>query len=108
LYRAEALWSQIDRKTEHSLLTDLLNLCPDDRETKIELLGSLVRSFEYMQHEWPAGILYGFDGATAEECAEILREIQIAKRLDSEDRYCAFLASFEARVIEYQARLKAY
>ena len=32
--------------------------------------------FEYSLHELPSGVLYGQDGATAEECSEMISELK--------------------------------
>jgi hypothetical protein len=56
-------------------------------------------------HEWPGGILFGTDGATRQECDQILQEVEYAKKLDLGARHSIFLSIFEARVLEYIDRL---
>jgi hypothetical protein len=40
--------------------------------------------FEYALHELPTGVLYGHDGATIEQCGELLEELADYKRLADE------------------------
>ncbi|MCW1921830.1 hypothetical protein OKA05_04655 [Luteolibacter arcticus] len=37
--------------------------------------------FDYALHELPLGVLYGHDGATIEECGELLEELEGYERL---------------------------
>src|SRR5690348_5477105 len=63
LYSARWLHSQVDFKSEYQLLKELYEITPDEM-TRNQLLRSNLTWFEYCQHEWPAGILYGMDGAS--------------------------------------------
>ena len=103
--QAAALWSQVGWKTEWSLLRELLQLTPEDDDLRQELLLSHVRSFGYMEHEWPRGIVYGVDGPSVEECQHILDEIQDALLLDTGREHHNHILAFKAKVIEYRARL---
>ena len=105
LYRADHLWIRLDRRTEHGLLMELHALCPSDKEVRLSLLQSYIRQFSYMVHEWPAGILYGYDGASQEECTHILLDVEHGRRLDIEGVYATFLSDVESKVLEYVARL---
>jgi hypothetical protein len=105
LYRADHLWTQVGRKTEQGLLAQLHTQCPSDDEVRQALLQSHLRDFQYMVHEWPAGILYGHDGASAEECQLILSDLRLARQLDSSHANGAFFDDFENKVTEYQSRL---
>jgi hypothetical protein len=105
LYQCDHLWMQIDRKTDYALLKELVELCPDDDGARNDLLSRQIEGFHYSVHEWPAGILYGRDGATIEECIEILEEVAYARSLDRGFLHERFLNDFEAKVHEYQQRL---
>ena len=106
IYRMDALYAAIGRKSEFELLKEVYVLEPSE-ETRRLLLQADIQWFRYCQHEWPSGILYGFDGATTEECEEILQEIEFAKGLDEKAGFAAFLTGFEQKVREYQRRLSA-
>ena len=67
LYRARNLWAQIDFITEHGLLRQWRALAPESVSARNALLEKMIEGFEYSEHEWPAGILYGMNGANKEE-----------------------------------------
>lgn len=105
LYSAKQLWAQIGGKTEEGLLRQLFALCPTDVEVRVELLSNLIKSFEYMIHEWPAGILYSHNGATAEECLIIHADIDFARQLDVSFNHLQFLDDFSDKLCVYQKRI---
>ncbi|MFZ2828573.1 hypothetical protein [Hydrogenophaga sp.] len=107
LYGAEHLWAQIGRQTGMQLAERLLALKPDDRQTQARVLAHLIEWFRYSEHEWPAGILYGNDGATALQCDEVLFEVRRARTLDEACVHSAFLNQFEEKVQQYIQRLGA-
>lgn len=107
LYRAPALWESIDYVSELQLLARAYTLDPEHDEIRQHLLAALLKWFRYCQHEWPTGILYGTDGATPAQCAEILDDIRLARSLDSAGKHEPFLQEFEARTREHQQRLAA-
>lgn len=107
LYQASALWEQIDRKSEYQLLDQLLSITPHDAEARAELLAVQIDWLRHCGHEWPSGILYGNDGATLRQCAEIEQAVTKARALDLCRNYSAFLTEFEAKLDEYVSRLKA-
>jgi len=104
LRSSQKLWQQIGLKTEHELLLELVAICPDDDDARTQLLERKVDGFRYSVHEWPAGILYGCDGANVEQCNEILNDIAHARKLDLKHEYSEFLSGFESKVLEYRER----
>lgn len=105
LYRAPALHALVGFKSKRQFLAQAYAQEPTEEIRRL-LLEARLREFEYSQHEWPAGILYGMDGATLAECDEIRNEIAFARELD-EGRHAEFLDAFEGKVNEYRARLLA-
>ena len=105
LYKAEHLWSQVGYQTEMQLAEHRLELTPNDIATKERVLGHLINWFQYSEHEWPAGILYGSDGATEPQCQEILQSIHKARSLDNGQVHSQYLNQFEAKVHQYIHRL---
>ena len=89
-------------KGKYGFLLEAYTLLPDE-ETRQKLLGSLCGDLDYAQHEWPAGILIGSNGATLEECEEYLKDVVFARTLDDGDER-EFLDTFEARVKTYMER----
>ena len=105
LYTREHLWAQIDRKAELDLREELVTRVPEDARARRELVDCFIEAFRYMAHEWPAGILYGHDGATADQCLEILADAQRALQLDVEQRHHTFIHDFADKVRIYQQRM---
>ena len=105
LYKAEHLWSQIGHQTEMQLAELRLELTPNDLQAKARVLRHLIEWFNYCEHEWPAGILYGSDGATEPQCQEILQSLRKARELDEERVHSHYLNQFETKVHQYIHRL---
>lgn len=66
---------------------------------------SVRRWLEYTIHEWPSGVLYGADGATPEECNEILEATQELRRLDNSASCSSFASNVEEKTLRYRERL---
>jgi len=105
LHQSDALWRSVGYKTELGFLEELLSLDPDDHQLRKEVLSRHLDWFSYAAHEWPAGILYGQDGASARECEEIRATVAEARALDVENLHGEFLAEFERKLAEYMARI---
>lgn len=105
LYAAPPLHALIGYKSEQQLLREAYRIEPND-EIRQLLLRTLLDGFAYRQHEWPAGILSGMDGASAAACDEILAEVSFARTLDADAAHEPFLQEFERRTREYQQRLQ--
>jgi len=106
IYTGTQLWEQIERKTELTLREELVARAPEDARARRELVDCLVAMFHHNAHEWPRGILYGMDGASASQCLEILAGAQRALELDVERRHQAFIEDFVTKVQLYQQRLQ--
>ena len=105
LYQSKQLWEKIEMKTDYALLKELLVLSPQNEQVESELLSKQLEWFRYSAHEWPAGILYGQDGATANQCIEILEEVCLARKINKDALNEVFLSEFESKVREYRQRL---
>lgn len=105
VYADPSLHAQIGFKGERQLFREAFELHQSD-EMRDRLLSAHLSEFEYCAHEWPAGILYGTDGATAEECREILEDLDFARALDDGTNE-TFLNEFEQKVHEYRQRLSS-
>lgn len=62
-------------RTEHGLILEAVRRDTSDLRSKRRLRAILRGRFEYSLHELPSGVLYAQDGATAEQCAEMLDEL---------------------------------
>jgi hypothetical protein len=105
LHRSESLWRQVDGKTSTQLLKEFLKLCPGDEEVRRELLSKVIDWMRYSIHEWPTGILYDHNGASIDQCKEIVDELGEIRQLDTDQIYTEFFADFESKVREYIDRL---
>lgn len=56
-------------------------------------------------HEWPAGILYGADGATTDECKEILSVLDEVEELDEVGSHSNLLNDVRTKTQQYIERL---
>lgn len=104
LYDNKTLHAKIGFQSDWQLLAEAYNLQPNE-PTRKQLLEAHIRGFLYRQHEWPAGILAGANGANLDECEAILQEVSFARELDSDSLHAAFLNEFEKKVEAYKARL---
>lgn len=105
LYRAKNIWAQVDFITEHALLKIWNTLEPANGQAKAALLRKMIEWFGYSEHEWPAGILYGMNGASLEQCSEIAYAIGEARMLDVNRNYTSYLIEFEKKLNSYMQRL---
>lgn len=64
-------------RSAHGLLLAALEMDRNDALARGRLLHILRSRFEYALHELPAGVLYGQDGATAEQCDEMEEELLV-------------------------------
>lgn len=108
LYKATALWEQVDCMTEGQLLEQLLSITPHDTDLQDRILAIRIDSLRHCVHEWPRGILYGMNGATLEQCAEIEQAAAEARIRDLKGDYSEFVTDFEDKLREYVRRMEAY
>lgn len=71
-------------RTELGLLLAALRHDPADHRSRRRLLEKRAERLCFSLHELPAGVLYGMDGATAEQCGELERELEEFCRLAAE------------------------
>lgn len=82
LYSSTSDWASLDYVTEEQLVYRLLELDPHDAWAKRQRVEQLKNWLQYTVHEWPSGILYGTDGATLEQCDEIIDAVNELRELD--------------------------
>lgn len=86
LYHSPACSAQLpeDQRSEHGLLLLAVQNDPADMRAKKRLLMVMRSRFDYILHELPSGVLYGHNGATINECDELMRELPDYERLAGE------------------------
>jgi len=62
-------------RTEHGLILEAISRDASDQRSKRRLRAILRDRFEYSLHELPSGVLYGQNGATVEQCSEMISEL---------------------------------
>jgi len=101
LYKSPSCQDQLpeNQRSEFGLLLRAVQDDPNDTRAKKRLLSLMRSRFDYALHELPAGVLYGHDGATIEQCDELLVELSDYERLAME-----FGAEEEDRELIAQSR----
>lgn len=102
LYKSPSCRDQLpeNQRSEHGLLLRAVQDDPGDTRAKNRLRLLMRSRFDYVLHELPCGVLYGNDGATIEQCDELMEELgdyeQLLEELGSEDtdRYLIAEARF--------------
>jgi hypothetical protein len=105
LYQMKEIHAELGHPTDSSLLRECYEIDPSQEDVRVALLETDVRWFRYCIHEWPAGVLYGNDGATPEQCEEILKAIAFARTLDHAGQFAGLLDDVERKTTEYIKRM---
>ncbi len=105
LYGDKEAHKQVGYLTEEDLTRQLFRLEPNNTWAKQQLLTILIRCLEYTIHEWPMGVLYGRDGATLEQCDEILEAVQELRFLDTDGLHYELASDVESKTRAYKLRL---
>ncbi|WP_224240090.1 hypothetical protein [Hyalangium gracile] len=108
---AGRLWEQLppDAQTSFAMLRRAAEWSPDDVRVTVPLVEHLTAWFHHAMHELPMGVLYGMNGASVEQCGEMLEELErlegLIRRLGWEDRYARMLEYWRRQVRCYAAYL---
>ena len=105
LYGARQLHEQVGFKDATQLLKDAFAVDPNSISVRLALLDSLLSRFAHAAHEWPRGILWGMDGATLEQCNELMREVSLARELDGDRSRATLIDEFERKLHQYRGLL---
>jgi hypothetical protein len=83
LYKSPDCQRQLrhEHRSEIGLLREALLVDAGDELARSRLIKSLQWQLEYSLHELPAGVLYGHNGATIEQCGELRAELDEFARL---------------------------
>ncbi|TVM33688.1 hypothetical protein [Oceanidesulfovibrio marinus] len=91
---------------ESKCLVKAVELDPEDYVAKAVLLLRLIDAFEYVQHEWPNGLVYYYKIFDLQKCAEFKSKVALARELDVKKQYGEFLDKFEERIKTYERRFR--
>ncbi len=67
--------------TENGFLREALRHDPGNQKARTRLIRVLASQLDYALHELPAGVLFGWNGATIEECREWLDSLENFREL---------------------------
>lgn len=111
LYKSPSCSEQLPEKqrSQHGLLLRAVHDDPTDIRAKKRLLALMRSRFEYVLHEIPTGVLFGHDGATIEQCDELIMELsdyeRLAHEIGSEDADLDLIAEGRFHIPAYQRYL---
>ncbi|MDP6634659.1 MAG: hypothetical protein QGG42_07170 [Phycisphaerae bacterium] len=105
LYSDGSAHRELEWISEEQLIRRYLALCPDDNWATGRHKELLARWLAHTIHEWPAGVLYGNDGATVEQCGEILEAITELAAIDRDSSYRSLCDDVKEKTVEYRDRL---
>lgn len=77
---------QPEEATELGLLLAAIRHDPVDRRSRLRLIEKIADRLRFSLHEVPAGVLYGMDGASPEQCQELEAELEEFCRLIAQER----------------------
>jgi hypothetical protein len=72
LFRYRAGWEALGRPGEVDLWKEAYRRDPSFEDARAKLVVSTANFIRYTLHELPAGVLYGTDGATLEQCDDLV------------------------------------
>lgn len=104
-WEGETSFAKDFAEPEEGILGRLSRLAPDNETVRTEHLNHIISHLDHCIHEWPAGVLYGMNGATLEQCEDLHEAVAMARNLDGQKQYEEFLADFETKLSAYQDRL---
>jgi hypothetical protein len=111
LYRCPSCLERLgpDRSSEGALLQAALAHDPNDSRSRQQLIQLIASRLRYTLHELPTGVLFGVDGATADECDELLAELEEFRALiavaDQSADYTQLVAECEHHYRAYERYL---
>ena len=98
-------------RTSEALLMEALRVNPQDQRARLKLVEHLASYLDYTLHELPAGVLWGRDGATAEQCVELQGLLadfrEHTDRLQETTRYTDLIKDCELHFRSYREYLLA-
>ena len=98
LFSAKHLHGQINFLGGYELFEKAYQLHPTSKKIREELLASIIRGFDYCDHEWPAGLLINSEEDSFET---IMLDIELARKLDQKGLCRERLLEFETRVATF-------
>ena len=108
IYQTKGLFEELGSLDEIDFYKKCHEIDPANNVGNSLLLCSILNWFSYCEHEWPAGILYGNDGATIEQCEDIRNETKFALSLTAEQADIDFIEQFSEKLVQHEMRLNKF
>ncbi len=112
IYRCESCIREIPEELQSPelLLREELRLNPNDKRTGLMLVSCMAGYVVHTLHELPDGVLYGMDGASISECAELIEYIiefqELVDRFGVRDNYRELIHDATFHYNAYRAYLQ--
>ncbi|GHU22712.1 hypothetical protein FACS1894172_05330 [Spirochaetia bacterium] len=106
LIQNQKLWKIINYKSSIQIIRECYDLDPNNTEVIDIYLELKIQWIAYSIHEWPSGILIGMNGATAEQCKELVKELPFLYKLDTKNKYKAYIMDYENKLHDYIIRFR--
>lgn len=104
LYSSKPDHERLDYITEERLTIKLIKINPNDEWAINRRITQLRRWLSYTIHEWPSGVLYGMDGASVDECDEILSAVSDLLSLDPTGQSDELCKDVQEKTLQYRDR----
>jgi hypothetical protein len=81
LFRYRDGWAALGYPGEMELWQEAYRRDPTSEKARSMLVKSIARHIQYTLHELPAGVLFGTNGATIEQCSELINDLATFRAL---------------------------
>ena len=105
LYSDRTAHTELGWVTEDQLINKYLTFYPADEWANARKRDQLSKWLAHTIHEWPRGVLYDMNGATLEQCDEIIFAVKELRAIDNEKRYEELCSDVENKTNLYRERL---
>jgi hypothetical protein len=105
LIQARPCWEAMGRPSTGELWREAYRRNPDDEQVRKELIDVIASHIRYTLHELPAGVLFGANGATSDECIVLqgdLDEFKALLRGPERETFADLIASAELHYHAYR------
>ena len=103
LFRYREGWEALGWPGEVDLWKEAYHRDPSSDFARMKLVASIARFIQYTLHELPAGVLYGNNSATVEQCSDLEAELAFFRKLLTSAETEQFMKLVELASFHYPA-----